>query len=65
LSAELGKEGFSCVVLHPGWVQTDMGGANATYTTAQSVEGLIKVIEGLDADDNGRFYDFQGQPIPW
>jgi hypothetical protein len=42
-----------------------MGGANATYTTAQSVEGLIKVIEGLDADDNGRFYDFQGQPIPW
>lgn len=65
LSAELGKEGFLCVVLHPGWVQTDMGGANATYTPAQSVEGLIKLIEGLDTDDNGRFYDFQGQPIPW
>ncbi len=65
LSVELGKEGFICVVLHPGWVSTDMGGAAATYTPEQSVAGLIQVIEGLEADDNGRFYDFQGAEIPW
>jgi len=65
LSAELALEGFVCVVLHPGWVQTDMGGASATYTPQQSVAGLVSVIEGLEPDDNGHFYDFQGEPIPW
>lgn len=65
LSIELGKEGFICVVLHPGWVATDMGGASATYTPAQSVTGLIEVIEGLDATDNGRFYDLKGAELPW
>ena len=65
LSAELALEGFVCVVLHPGWVRTDMGGENATYTTEQSVNGLIKVIEALKPEDNGRFFDFQGEKIPW
>jgi NAD(P)-dependent dehydrogenase (short-subunit alcohol dehydrogenase family) len=65
LGAELGPDGFTCVVLHPGWVQTDMGGSNATYTPQQSVSGLIAVIEKLKPADNGRFYDFKGEPIPW
>jgi len=65
LSAELGPDGFTCVVLHPGWVQTDMGGSNATYTPQQSVSGLIAVIEKLKPSDNGRFFDFKGEPIPW
>jgi NAD(P)-dependent dehydrogenase (short-subunit alcohol dehydrogenase family) len=65
LSAELAPEGFICVVLHPGWVRTDMGGAAATYTPQESVAGLIAVIDKLEPDDNGRFYDFKGTPIPW
>jgi NAD(P)-dependent dehydrogenase (short-subunit alcohol dehydrogenase family) len=65
LSAELAPEGFICVVVHPGWVRTDMGGTAATYTPKESVAGLIGVIEGLGSADNGRFYDFQGKPIPW
>ena len=65
LSAELAAEGFTCVVLHPGWVRTDMGGAGATYTPQESVRGLITVIEKLAPADNGRFYDFKGNPIPW
>lgn len=65
LSVELGKEGFVAVVLHPGWVRTELGGMNATYGTEESVRGLLTVIEGLDAEDNGRFYDFQGKPIEW
>ncbi len=64
-SVELGPEGFICTVLHPGWVQTDMGGPDATYTPEESVKGLVEVIEGLGPDDNGRFYDFRGEPIPW
>ena len=65
LSQELADEGFIFTVLHPGWVQTDMGGSSATYTPQESVAGLVKVIEGLGPEDNGAFYDFQGQPIPW
>jgi NAD(P)-dependent dehydrogenase (short-subunit alcohol dehydrogenase family) len=64
-SAEFGPEGITCTVLHPGWVRTDLGGPNATYSPQESVAGLIRVIEGLTTEDNGRFYDFQGQPIAW
>ena len=65
LSVELAREGFICVVLHPGWVRTDMGGTAATYSPQESVSGLIVVIEKLAPADNGRFYDFKGTPIPW
>jgi hypothetical protein len=56
---------FTCVVLHPGWVRTDMGGENATYSPQESVTGLVTVIENLKPADNGRFFDFKGNPIPW
>ncbi|MDJ0653184.1 MAG: SDR family oxidoreductase [Xanthomonadales bacterium] len=65
LSAELGAQGFVCVVLHPGWVQTDMGGPNATLTPQQSIAGMIRVIDGLDSASNGGFFDYQGEEIPW
>lgn len=65
LSAELAQEGFVCVVLHPGWVRTDMGGPSATNSAEESVAGLVAVIERLGPADNGRFYDFKGTPIPW
>ncbi len=65
LSVELAKEGFVCVVVHPGWVRTDMGGAAATYTPEESVSGLVGLIEKLGPADNGRFFDFQGKTIPW
>jgi NAD(P)-dependent dehydrogenase (short-subunit alcohol dehydrogenase family) len=65
LSEEFRDDGFIFTVVHPGWVQTDMGGANATYTVSESVAGLIDVIEGLGPEDNGKFYDLKGEPIPW
>ncbi|MCR9105775.1 MAG: SDR family oxidoreductase [Gammaproteobacteria bacterium] len=65
LSAELGPQGFTCVVVHPGWVKTRMGGAAAPVEVPDSVAGLLKVIGGLRPEDNGRFIDFQGNEIPW
>ena len=65
LSIELKDDGILAVVLHPGWVQTDMGGANAFTPIAVSAEGLLKVSEGLTEKDNGLFYDFNGKLIPW
>ena len=65
LSEEFKDQGFVFTVLHPGWVRTDMGGENATYSVQDSVAGLVAVIEGLGPEDNGRFYDLKGEAIPW
>ncbi|MEP4484088.1 MAG: SDR family oxidoreductase [Halioglobus sp.] len=65
MSVELASEGFTSIVMHPGWVQTDMGGAGATLTTSESISGMLGVIEGLSADDTGKFYNYNGEKLPW
>lgn len=65
LALDLKVQGITAVLLHPGWVQTDMGGPNAMITTGQSVTGMRKVIAGLKPNDSGRFFAYDGQPIPW
>lgn len=65
LAIDLAKDGFICVVLHPGWVQTDMGGPSASVPVGESVAGLLRVIDGLGPADSGRFFDFSGQEIAW
>lgn len=54
-----------CVSFHPGWVRTDMGGANADITAQESVAGMRRVIAGLTTQDNGRFLNHDGSEIPW
>ena len=65
LAAELGPEGFICVVLTPGWVQTDMGGPNATLTPAESIAGMKAVLDRLTPADNGTFWSYNGSQMPW
>jgi NAD(P)-dependent dehydrogenase (short-subunit alcohol dehydrogenase family) len=54
-----------CVAFHPGWVQTDMGGAGADLTVERSVADMRRVIAGLGPADNGRFLNHDGTPIAW
>lgn len=54
-----------CVSLHPGWVQTDMGGSAADLTPQQSASDLRRVMAGLTPADNGRFLNHDGSPIDW
>lgn len=65
LSIEFSDRGFTFVVLHPGWVRTDMTNENATYSPTESAQNLFKVISQLTTKDNGRFYDLHGKPIAW
>lgn len=65
LSVDLRDEGFSVAVLHPGWVQTDMGGPNALIDTLTSVSGMIDVIDKLSQANTGQFFNYDGQPIAW
>jgi NAD(P)-dependent dehydrogenase (short-subunit alcohol dehydrogenase family) len=53
------------VLLHPGWVQTDMGGAQAPLGVEDSVAGMRRVIAGLPRGESGAFVDYDGAPIPW
>lgn len=65
MAVDLGHDGFICIVLHPGWVRTRMGGDNAPLTPEESVRGMLRVIDGLGPEDNGRFLDHSGKEIPW
>jgi len=65
MAADLAGRGITVVAMHPGWVRTDMGGAQAPLTTADSVGQLREVIAGLGPDDSGRFLNFDGSEIPW
>ena len=58
-------EGITIIALHPGWVRTDMGGPDAPLTTAESAEGILRVIEALTREDNGKFFTWEGKELPW
>lgn len=65
LANDSGMSGIITITAHPGWVQTDMGGSGAAITPYESATGLIKVIDGLTASDNGKFYRWDGSEHVW
>lgn len=65
LSIDLQSLGITVVTLHPGWVQTEMGGSNALIDTKTSVTGLRKVIEQSNLNTTGQFIAYDGQAIRW
>lgn len=65
LSIDLKHLGINVVALHPGWVQTDMGGTNASINTNTSVNGLRQVLAHIGPEDSGRFMNYDGTAIAW
>lgn len=62
---DLRARGAIVVLLHPGWVLTDMGGPNAEITVEESVRNLRRILDGLTDEDTGGFFDIDGSIIPW
>jgi NAD(P)-dependent dehydrogenase (short-subunit alcohol dehydrogenase family) len=57
---------LTAIVVHPGWVQTDMGGTSAPVKPADSARGIWKVLEDAKAQgSSGQFFDYQGNKLPW
>lgn len=65
LSVDLTPRGISVVILHPGWVRTDMGGPSGLIDASESVSGLRQVIADLTLETTGRFHNYDGSEIPW
>jgi NAD(P)-dependent dehydrogenase (short-subunit alcohol dehydrogenase family) len=53
------------ISLHPGWVKTDMGGAEADLAPAEAVASLRRVIAAANASHNGKFLNYTGEQLPW
>ena len=59
------ERGIVVLALHPGWVQTEMGGAQAQVTPADAVAGLLRVIDAATPAQSGSFIDWRGERLPW
>jgi NAD(P)-dependent dehydrogenase (short-subunit alcohol dehydrogenase family) len=60
-----GSRGITAIVMHPGWVRTDMGGRSASLSPQASVSGIRNVLAGLRPEDHGRFLTWDGREHPW
>jgi NAD(P)-dependent dehydrogenase (short-subunit alcohol dehydrogenase family) len=65
LSKELAARGISVVMMCPGWVKTDMGGAQAAITPEVSVTGMKKILDAGRMDISGKFLSYDGSVRPW
>jgi NAD(P)-dependent dehydrogenase (short-subunit alcohol dehydrogenase family) len=65
LAGDLRAEGMTVITLHPGWVQTDMGGKTAEITPEDSANGLLALIARLTSADSGKFYKWNGEEHVW
>ena len=65
LAQAVAARGIVVLALHPGWVQTEMGGEHATVPTADAVRGLLQVVDGATPAQSGSFLDWRGEPLPW
>jgi len=61
---DLAADGIKVLLMHPGWVKTDMGGPNAMLTAKESIAGMLSVINNPDTK-SGHFYNSLGEEIPW
>lgn len=62
---EVRPQNVAVVLLHPGWVQTDMGGPDAAIDAKTSVTGIRKVLAGAGMTESGRLFAYDGREIPW
>ena len=65
MSVDLAARGFVCIVMNPGWVQTDMGGSGANTPVDVSVRNMLGRIDALAPEDNGAFFDHKGGTFPY
>ena len=61
----LGPDGFKILVLHPGWMRTDMGGADADIHPDESAESIFRLATKDWQPSDGIYMDYDGSPRRW
>lgn len=61
----LRPDGIGALMVHPGWVSSDMGGERAPMTPTESAAAMIETFSGVDLGDSGRFVRWDGTTHPW
>ncbi|MCQ4313248.1 SDR family oxidoreductase [Pseudomonas stutzeri] len=57
--------GLTVLSMHPGWVKTDMGGAEAPLDIETSCRGMVEQVTRAAGQGGHRFIDYQGETLPW
>ncbi|CAI5702003.1 unnamed protein product [Peronospora effusa] len=66
LSLDLKSEKIGCLLLHPGYVNTDMTNFKGVVSPAESVAGMVRIIERAKLEDKLEMFDFKkGDALPW
>jgi NAD(P)-dependent dehydrogenase (short-subunit alcohol dehydrogenase family) len=65
MAADFKQHGIAIGIYHPGWVQTDMGGAGADISVQESAKGLIARFEALDLSNTGCFESYDGEKLAY
>jgi NAD(P)-dependent dehydrogenase (short-subunit alcohol dehydrogenase family) len=64
LDRALKERGFNAIAVHPGWMRTEMGGADADLDPADCAAGMYRVIDGANRE-TPRFVQHDGKELPW
>jgi NAD(P)-dependent dehydrogenase (short-subunit alcohol dehydrogenase family) len=65
LAINLKEQNIAVLILHPGWVKTDMGGSNAPLNTQDSIIGMRQVISDFNLSNSGAFLNYRGDALAW
>lgn len=65
LAGDMRSKGITVIAMHPGWVQTDMGGSSASLSPQHSISSMLKVIDEIGSADSGRYLQWDGAELPW
>lgn len=65
LSVDLKDDDITVLLLHPGYVKTDMTGNQGQITAKESAKGLIQLLQEKTIDQTGTFWHVNGENLPW
>jgi NAD(P)-dependent dehydrogenase (short-subunit alcohol dehydrogenase family) len=65
MAKDLESENIIVCSMHPGWVQTDMGGPSADISVNESAAGMISFFDNVTSEQSGRFWKWNGEEHAW
>ncbi len=65
MSNDLRDKGITAIVIHPGWIKTDMGGPKAPLEIEEPISQIIALTERCGIAESGKFLDREGNEVPW